>query len=116
MPASDSDFQSWRSNTTTKSSKSELRNYLKDTSEDNVPHFDLLDWWKVNSLRYPVLAKMAKRFLTILASSVSLESTFSTGGRVLDDYRSSLKPVMVEAVVCGARYIKGAPRDLNVIL
>jgi hypothetical protein len=42
MPASDGDFQSWRSNTTTKSSKSELRNYLEDASEDNVPHFDLL--------------------------------------------------------------------------
>jgi hypothetical protein len=116
MPASDSDFHNWRANTTTKSSKSELRNYLEDVGEENTPHFNLLEWWKVNSLRYPVLAKMARRFLTIPASSVSSESTFSTGGRVLDDYRSSLKPYMVEALVCGGSYIKGAHKDLNVIV
>jgi hypothetical protein len=43
MPASNSNFQSWRSNTTTKSSKSELRNYLEDPDEENAPQFDLLD-------------------------------------------------------------------------
>ena len=63
-----------------------------------------------------MLAMMARRFLTIPASSVSSESTFSTGRSVLDDYRSSLKPVTVEALVCGANYIKGAHRDLNVIV
>ncbi|KAM0924011.1 hypothetical protein ACQ4PT_005145 [Festuca glaucescens] len=115
MPASDSAFQAHRRNTTTKSSKSELRNYLEDALEEPNPKFILLDWWKVNSLRYPVLAKMARHFLTIPASSVSSESTFSTGGRVLDDYRSSLKPAMVEALVCGASYIKGSHSDLNVM-
>ncbi|KAM0855457.1 hypothetical protein ACQ4PT_049764 [Festuca glaucescens] len=115
MPTSDSAFQTHRRNTTTKSSKSELRNYLEDALEDPDPKFILLDWWKVKSLRYPVLAKMARWFLTIPTSSVSSESTFSTGGRVLDDYRSSLKPVMVEASVCGASYIKGSHSDLNVM-
>jgi hypothetical protein len=71
MPASDGKFQSWRSKTTPKSSKSELRNYLDDDGEDNEPQFDLLNWWKVNSLRYPLMAMMARRFLTIPASSVS---------------------------------------------
>uniref|UniRef100_A0A453BNW9 HAT C-terminal dimerisation domain-containing protein n=1 Tax=Aegilops tauschii subsp. strangulata TaxID=200361 RepID=A0A453BNW9_AEGTS len=58
---------------------------------------------------------MAKRFLTVLATSVSSESTFSTGGRVLDDYRNSLKPEMAEALVCGASYIKGSHKDFNVV-
>lgn len=58
---------------------------------------------------------MARRFLTVPASSVSSESTFSTGGRVLDDFRSSLKPYMVEALVCAASYIKGTHRDLNLV-
>ncbi|KAK1603698.1 hypothetical protein QYE76_027371 [Lolium multiflorum] len=61
--------------------------------------------------RYPVVAKMAKNFLTIPATSVSSESTFSTGGRVLDDYRSSLKPSMVVALVCASSWIKGAHND-----
>ena len=35
---------------------------------------------------------------------------------VLDDYRSSLKPEMVEALVCGASYIKGSHKDFNVVV
>jgi hypothetical protein len=57
MPASDSAFQAHRRNTTTKSSKSELRNYLEDALEEPNPSFILLDWWKVNSLRYQMLAR-----------------------------------------------------------
>jgi hypothetical protein len=33
---------------------------------------------------------------------------------LLDDYMSSLRPGMVEGLVCGASYIKGAHRYLNV--
>ncbi|VAI60368.1 unnamed protein product [Triticum turgidum subsp. durum] len=51
---------------------------------------------------------MAKKFLTIPATSVSLESTFSMSGRILDDYRSSLSPNMVDALVCASSYIKGS--------
>ncbi|VAI62344.1 unnamed protein product [Triticum turgidum subsp. durum] len=51
---------------------------------------------------------MAKKFLTIPATSVSSESTFSTSGRILDDYRSSLSQNMVEALVCASSYIKGS--------
>ena len=76
--------------------------------------FDVLLWWKLNAHRYPVISKMAKNFLTIPATSVSSESTFSTGGRVLDDYRSSLKPAIVEALVCASSWIKGSHNDNKV--
>ncbi|KAM3297272.1 hypothetical protein ACQJBY_039246 [Aegilops geniculata] len=36
-------------------------------------------------------------------------------GELIYDYRSSLKPVMVEALVCAASYIKGAHVDLNLV-
>jgi hypothetical protein len=71
--------------------------------------FDLLNWWKVNLHRFPVVSRMAKKFLTIPATSVSSESTFSIGGRTLDDYRSSLSPSMVEALICSSSWIRGAP-------
>ncbi|VAI70099.1 unnamed protein product [Triticum turgidum subsp. durum] len=54
---------------------------------------------------------MAKKFLTVPATSVSSESTFSTGGRVLDDYCSSLTPSMVEALVCASSFIKGSKEN-----
>ncbi|XP_044321908.1 zinc finger BED domain-containing protein RICESLEEPER 1-like [Triticum aestivum] len=108
-------YESFLSSRSTRISKSELRNYLEDAVEPRNKALDLLGWWKVNAPRYPIMAKIARRFLTIPATSVSSESTFSTTGRILDDYRSSLKPVMVEALVCGASYIKGAHVDLNLV-
>ena len=68
--------------------------------------FDLLNWWKVNSHRFPVVSRMAKKFFP--ATSVSSKSTFSASGRTLDDDRSSLSPSMVEALVCSSSWIRGA--------
>lgn len=51
---------------------------------------------------------MAKKFLTVPATSVSFESTFSTGGRTLDDYCSSLSPSTVEALICSSSWIRGS--------
>uniref|UniRef100_A0ACD5YHT9 Uncharacterized protein n=1 Tax=Avena sativa TaxID=4498 RepID=A0ACD5YHT9_AVESA len=71
-----------------------------------IPHH-----FHVNTHRFPVVSRMARRFLTIPATSVSSESTFSTGGRVLDDYRSSLLPAMVERLVCASSWIRGSYND-----
>jgi len=103
------EFQSYLSSTEANPSKSELLIYLDELNvslEDK--EFDLLNWWKVNSHRFPVVSKMAKKFLTVPATSVSSESTFSTGGRTLDDYRSSLSPSTVEALICASSWIRGA--------
>ena len=109
LPSASCEFQSYLSSTEANPSKSELLIYLDELNvslEDK--EFDLLNWWKVNSHRFPVVSKMAKKFLTVPATSVSSESTFSTGGRTLDDYRSSLSPSTVEALICASSWIRGA--------
>uniref|UniRef100_A0ACD5UTW0 Uncharacterized protein n=1 Tax=Avena sativa TaxID=4498 RepID=A0ACD5UTW0_AVESA len=88
--------------------KSDLKRYLDDEIE-NIPDdkFDILSWWKMNELKYPLVAKIARDILTIPVTSVSSESAFSTGGRVVDDYRSSLLPSTVQCLVCTSSWIRG---------
>ncbi|MDV3176317.1 MAG: hAT family dimerization domain-containing protein [Sweet potato little leaf phytoplasma] len=87
--------------------KSELDKYLKEDLEPFVnPAFNILKWWSVNSARFPVVSQMARDVLAIPISTVSSESAFSTGGRVLNDYRSSMSPAMVECLICLQDWIR----------
>ncbi|KAD4384975.1 hypothetical protein E3N88_25143 [Mikania micrantha] len=45
---------------TSYTNKSELQKYLEDKEEGWYPSFDILQWWKSSSSRYPILSKMAK--------------------------------------------------------
>nr|GEU58190.1 zinc finger BED domain-containing protein RICESLEEPER 2-like [Tanacetum cinerariifolium] len=60
----------------------------------------VLDFWKSQQYRYPVLAKLAMDILCVPISTVASESAFSLDGRILDQYQSSMKPSNVEALVC----------------
>ncbi|PKA65717.1 Putative AC transposase [Apostasia shenzhenica] len=51
---------------------------------------------------------MAKDIFTIPVTSVASESAFSAGGRVLEDYRSSLSPKTLNALVCFGSWIRAA--------
>lgn len=87
----------------------ELDLYLE---ERNIPitdqKFDLLAWWKMNGSRFPALSKLAKVILMTPVTSAASESAFSTGGRVLDDYRSRLNEETVEALLCAQDWIKAS--------
>jgi hypothetical protein len=104
-----SGFQTFLESSAIESSKSELLIYLDEANVSiDEKNFNLLNYWKVNTHRFPMVASMAKRFLDVPASSVSSESTFSTGGRIIDDYRSSLKPSTVQALVFASSWIRGS--------
>jgi hypothetical protein len=76
-------------NCSTSSNKSELEKYLSEETEDPESKMDILAWWKVNSNRFLVLGHMARDVLAIPITTVASESAFSTGGRILDDFRTS---------------------------
>ncbi|KAG8384389.1 hypothetical protein BUALT_Bualt04G0113000 [Buddleja alternifolia] len=84
--------------------KSDLDIYLEEglyvCKEDSDLDFNALDWWKANTLKFRTLSSMARDILSIPITSVASESAFSAGGRVLDQYRSSLNAETVQALVC----------------
>ncbi|GJX44660.1 zinc finger BED domain-containing protein RICESLEEPER 2-like protein [Tanacetum coccineum] len=90
------------------SSTSELDKYNGEFCEpfDKNVHFDIAQWWKVNSQRFPILSLMARDLLAIPISTVASESVFSTSGRVLDSYRSSLGDKTIECLVCAQDWLR----------
>ncbi|BBH08947.1 BED zinc finger [Prunus dulcis] len=89
----------------------DLDKYLSDGIEDESPNFDVLVWWKGKYATYHALAIMARDVLSIPVTSVASESAFSTAGRVLDPFRSSLTPNIVEALVCTQDWLRCSKLD-----
>lgn len=59
-----------------------------------------LMWWKtLGSGRYPHVAQMAKKYLSILGSSVRSERVFSSAGNIVNKKRSALAPSNVDYLV-----------------
>ncbi|XP_028774231.1 zinc finger BED domain-containing protein RICESLEEPER 2-like [Neltuma alba] len=94
----------------------EVEKYLHaELAEARDPAFDILGWWKVNASKYRVLSLIASDVLAMPISTVSSESAFSTGGRVIDDFRSSLSPKMVEALICAQNWLSPSTSKLKVL-
>ena len=74
--------------------------YLLEDQEPESGDFDILSWWKVNSPRFSVLSQLARDVLVIPMSSVASECEISTGGRILDPFRSSLTLKCVQCLIC----------------
>lgn len=100
-----------------KEDSNDLHKYLKEDTEVGGPKFDILDWWKNNEYKYPILSQVARDILVVPVSTVASESAFSTGGRVLDPFRSSLSHKVVEFLVCGQDWLrKSAALNVEEIL
>ncbi len=57
---------------------------------------DILSFWKSNCFNYPILAAMAKDYLTVQASSVSSERAFSSGADLVTADRCRLTGENIE--------------------
>ena len=86
---------------TSTKSLSEIEHYCKITKPD--ADSNPLDWWKVHGFSYPTLAKLAKKYLCICASSCASERLFSTSGHVALKKQNLLKPNKLNMLVFLAR-------------
>ncbi|XP_076906567.1 zinc finger BED domain-containing protein RICESLEEPER 2-like [Bidens hawaiensis] len=99
-----------------KAHKSDVDIYLGDGVERKVKGdntYDVLDWWKINSKKFPILSEVAKHVLGIPISTVASDSAFSTSGRVIDKYRSSLTPKTAESFICLQDWLRSSSTDLQ---
>ncbi|XP_020869728.1 zinc finger BED domain-containing protein DAYSLEEPER [Arabidopsis lyrata subsp. lyrata] len=82
----------------------ELTQYL---SESIAPmQTDVLDWWKVNSGRYPRLSNMARDFLAVQATSAAPEEIFCGKGEEIDKQRYCMPHDSTQSVICIRSWIE----------
>ena len=75
----------------------ELSLYLQEVRLD--AESDPLEWWKLHEITFPMLSKVAKKFLAVPATSAASERLFSRSGKIVTPTRASLKPDKVEMLV-----------------
>jgi hypothetical protein len=61
---------------------------------------DALEWWKRHSDEYPNLARIARDYLAIPATSAPAERVFSGGADLITDKRGLLKEDTIQACMC----------------
>ncbi|KAJ0091912.1 hypothetical protein Patl1_26502 [Pistacia atlantica] len=83
-----------------KSEKSELERYLEEPNFPSVKDFDILTWWRVNTPKFPTLAKMARDFLAIPISTAQSNPSFNDSVMKIDPTAIDVDPKTAEAFVC----------------
>ncbi|MFS7960908.1 putative HAT dimerization domain, ribonuclease H-like superfamily [Helianthus anomalus] len=61
-----------------------------------------------------IVSYFSGKSFTTPVSTVASESAFSTGGRVLDSFRTSLTPRMVEALVCAQDWLRASNNPISI--
>ncbi|XP_053289312.1 E3 SUMO-protein ligase ZBED1-like [Pleuronectes platessa] len=82
----------------------ELTKFLQEDALDAA--CDPLMWWHDNQRKYPLMAKLAQKYMCICATSTSSERMFSTAGHIVTPERSCLKPHKVNMLVFLARNLQ----------
>ncbi|KAI2658595.1 E3 SUMO-protein ligase ZBED1 [Labeo rohita] len=75
----------------------ELSRYLLEEALDNSA--DPLMWWRDNESRFPLISKLARKYMCICATSTASERMFSTAGNIVTPVRCCLKPEKVNMLV-----------------
>lgn len=77
-----------------------IRQFRQYTEEKIIGRLECpLKWWQERAILYPELSYLAEKYLTVMATSVPSERTFSKSGLIISDRRSSLKPKRMEKIL-----------------
>ena len=76
----------------------EFVSYMKQYSFSKKGH-SILNWWRKHEKVLPLLSKVAKKVLSIPASSSKSERVFSCGGNFVSKKRNKLAPKKVEDLI-----------------
>jgi hypothetical protein len=100
-----SDSQTERSERRSRSSGiyEELDRYLALPCDDNV---EPLLWWKAHFREFPALGAIARDYLSIQATSVSCEQTFSVASNTITRTRNRLLPETARALLCSKSWLE----------
>ncbi|CAG8600367.1 7255_t:CDS:2 [Paraglomus occultum] len=71
--------------------------YLTTMAEEDA---DPLLWWKCNSERYPVLARISRDYFAVQATSVPCEQVFSVAKHTASEVRNRIDPQTARAILC----------------
>jgi hypothetical protein len=97
--------------TSTTSDESEIDVYLSEPVIANHSNFKILDYWKINSARFPNLSRMARDYLAVPGTSTPSERAFSGGRQLITDFRCRLKGETVTACMLLKNWMRNGQWD-----
>ncbi|CAF2078840.1 unnamed protein product [Brassica oleracea var. botrytis] len=92
---------------------SDLDKYLSEPIFPRSGEFNILNYWKVHTPRYPVLSMMARDILGTPMSILGTDSAFDSGRPVIDDSKSSLNPDIRQALFCAHDWLSTEAEEVQ---
>lgn len=90
----------------TTSDKPEIDVYFGEPVTADHSKFEVLDYWKRNSDRFPNLSRIVKDYLAIPGISTPSERVFSGGRQLITDFRCRLSGETITACMLLQNWLK----------
>src|SRR6185295_5228179 len=81
----------------TSSTVEEISDYLK--LEEIDFEYDPFVWWHERQNKFPVLSSLAKKYLSVFASSTTSERLFSDAGNLITEKRTRISPMLFKRLM-----------------